>query len=253
MNSSTSLGLKLSLVLFAAGALFSARADTTLTFDSVPAGVTNAADNPGAPIVSNFGSAASASSAGIVVNGAGTPDINLTWGENDNNGTPVSWNYYVDSRWNAVQMYNSFLNNAGSTTIPHTLTFTPTGNNASVILNSFNMISYWSDTSEVFTYTWEVVDANTLALVKQGSFSFNAQLAAYPVTLDVEGQPDEPLTLEMFRTQFSPDGNFTPTGWNIAMTQINFDEAIPEPGVLSLLAIGAAGFAVRRARASRRA
>jgi len=251
MSSSASLTLKLSLLLLATGAISNLRADTTLDFNSVPAGVTNAADNPGVdtPITSNFGSAASTSSAGITVTGAGTPNIDLTWGNNPNSGnpnTPVDWQYYVDSRWQAAQLNNSFFQNGGTTTVPHTLTFTP-NSGAAVTLESLNMISYWvDDPAEVFTYHWQVIDANTTAIVGQGDFSFSDQVAPYPVTLDVTGQADEPLTLEFFRTvPSSNDIDLNPTGQNIAMDDISFTQS-PEPGVLSLLAVGVIGLAIRR-------
>lgn len=249
MSRSASLTLKLSLLLLATGALSTVRADTTLDFDSVPAGVTNAADVSPSPIPTNFGSAASASSAGITVTGAGTPNIDLTWGRDPNGGNPVEWDYYVDeapaNRWQAVQMLNSAFQNGGATTIPHTLTFTP-NSGAAVSLESLNMICYYVDTpAENFTYHWQVIDANTTAVLGQGDFSFNDQIAKFPVTLDVTGQPDEILTLEMFRTASSVDGGLSPTQNNIAMDDLKFEQS-PEPGVLSLLAVGVVGLAFRR-------
>jgi hypothetical protein len=233
---------QLKLVLLAVACLTGviAQADTILTFAGVPAGVNNAADTfpTPTPITSNFGSGASASSTGVSVVGAGTPGISLTWNSNPNGGQPIEWDYYNDARWQAVMMYNSAFTNGGAVTLPHTLTFTPASGQA-VTIKSLNLVSYNTDGVETFQYTWEIVDANDLSIKASGSVpSFASQDPPVPVSINFTGSDDEPLTLELFRTAFSPnDPGFPATEFNIAMTQLDFAQ-VPEPGVISLMALG---------------
>src|SRR5262245_35636174 len=88
-----------------------AQADTVLDFNSFPAG-----SGSNDAITSPFGSNASASSPGVTVFGAGTPDISLTWG---GTGGATRWEYYIDPVWSAAQLNGSTVGSF------HSIVFTP--------------------------------------------------------------------------------------------------------------------------------
>jgi hypothetical protein len=216
-----------------------AYADTVLDFGSLPDGQAN-----GAMVISGFGSFASTSSPGVTVTGFGTPDIGLTWGQTPNGSNPIQWNYYSGGTfgsWSAAQLYNSFYTNTAPTTTPHTLTFTPSGD-AAVQINSFQFVTEElgevGDT-EVFDYTWTIIDANTSQQLDQGIVTeFGASDTPIDVNIGYTGGNGEPLTLELLRTTFSQDAqDGTPTGWAIAAQNFDFAE-VPEPGILGFCALG---------------
>lgn len=229
-------------------------ADTDLNFVGLPDGQTSGGIiNPG------FGSNVSVSGPGITVTGAGTPNIGLTWGVTPNGANPIQWNYYDNGSfdgWSAAQLLNSYYTNTPPTTTPHTLTFTPTGDVA-VQINSFQFVTWEQPApgeNEVFDYTWTVVDANNNSdVLGTGTVpEFGASTTPIDVSIDVTGAVDEPLTLELLRTAFSPDPeDGSPTGQNIGIQNLDFDQT-PEPTSLGIISFGLVLlFAIRRYRFAR--
>src|SRR5438046_370190 len=112
-----------------------AQADTTIDFDAYPPGFTK---NNAIP--STFGDTAATSREGVTVNGFGTPNIDLNW-----LGTGTSWQFYIDSVWNAGQLDSSSIGDIND------LVFTPNVGSVSAVIKSFNFHPYY-DSLERYTY-----------------------------------------------------------------------------------------------------
>ena len=204
--------------------------DTTVVFDGTALPV-------GSQIPMNFASFQSPTNnpiGGVTFGstglGLGTPDIGLTWSftSGGRGQLSTSFNYFTggDNNWNAALLGNSASGH------DHSITFTP-GTYSLVQINSFNFTPYYNNSGEVFDYTITVKDANTQATLLSEPFTVTSGLAAkYPVTLDVTGDLDEPLTLDIART----GGTGGP--FNIAADDFKFTEVVPEPDVPGLICLG---------------
>lgn len=234
-----------SLALAAIGVFLGrgAQAGTVLTFDTPPGGQGN-----NAILLTGFGSNAGASSDGVSVTAGGTPNIGLTWGftavagGGGGGGNNVEWDFYNDSVWKGTQLNNSGVNNTGSGTAAHTLSFAPSG--VAVQLNSFNLHGYYNST-ETFDYNWFVKDgATTLA---NGSYSFTSDgTKNHLVNINYTGGLGQALSLEILRT------GGTGSAFNVAVDDISFAQVVPEPGSFALLSGGiGAMLLMRRNRAAR--
>lgn len=158
-----------------------AQADTVLTFDGLPAGQPG-----GGQIIQSFGGNASASSPGVLVNGAGTPDIGLTW-----QGTGGRWDYYIDAVWSAGQLDSS------DTGDLHEIIFTPTASK-SVILKSFNFHPYYNNGLD-YEYDWKVLDGTTVLTNGTSAFLSDAT-KTHPVNINYQGAPGQVLKLQIEST-----------------------------------------------------
>jgi hypothetical protein len=226
---------RLKPILLVAVGVFLGRAaqaqNTILTFDIAPGGQAN-----NAVILSGFGSFASSSTAGVSVSGGGTPNVGLTWGftavagGGGGGGNNVEWDYYNGGVWNAVQLNNSGVNNTGSGTASHQLTFAPTGGFA-VQLNSFALHGYYNS-SETYDYTWSVLSG--LTTLASGTYSFTSDgTGNHPININYTGGSGEVLVLDILRTGGSG------SAFNIAVDNISFGQtAVPEPGAFALAGLG---------------
>lgn len=189
-----------SLLLFA----LRSSADTVLDFQTItPPQFHNA------PIPQSFGDNASSSSAGIVVTGIGTPDIDLTWSATNNpanaNTPSTRWDYYSiggsEDFWRLAQLNQSKVGDY------HDLKFTP-ANSAKVVLKSFNFHGYYgvfvvntTNVQERFTYTWRVLDGNSLSQLASGNISFLSDATKnHPVNINYTGANGQSLILRLDRT-----------------------------------------------------
>lgn len=206
-----------------------AEAGTILTFDTFPTGVGN---NDAVP--QTFGDNAAASSPGVSVVGAGTPNIGLSWSLAGN----TRWEYYIDPVWSAAQL------NGSTNGAIHSLTLSPDPS-AAVMLNSFNFHPYYNTgAAEHYDYAWSVLSgATTLA---SGTIGFDADATKnHLVNINFAGGLGQELVLSIRRAG-GPGG-----GQNIAIDDISFSQ-IPEPRNAFLLALGGvAAFALRKRRPKR--
>ncbi|HXF11477.1 MAG TPA: LamG-like jellyroll fold domain-containing protein, partial [Desulfuromonadaceae bacterium] len=132
---------------------------TILNFNDLPTGQTQ-----NAAIASGFGNNAVASSAGVTVIGAGTPDITLTFA-GDANGS--HWDYYIDTTWRAAQLDpNGLIAN-----VAWNLTFTPAATNAAKI-NGFTFHPYPTANLWRLTFRIEVLDAVSSSVLFSTTNSF---------------------------------------------------------------------------------
>ena len=158
-------------------------ADTTLTFDGIPVGQTH-----NQRVIPTFGDNAISSGTGVVVNGSGTSDIDLTFGS-DGTG---QWDYYDDggSVWRAAQMDN------GTVGKPFDITFTPTAASG-VSIKTFNLHPYYNTT--FYEYTWSILDSNAAELAT-GSATTLMDGSKVPVEVNFKGELGQGLTLRLIRT-----------------------------------------------------
>ena len=195
--------------LLALGVLLgrAAQADTTLDFNSLPAGQAN-----NSPILAGFGSYAAISANGISVTGSGTPNIGLAW-----QATGGRWDYYTDAVWTAAQLDGSA---AGSL---HEVIFTPAVW-AAVVLKSVNLHPYY-DSTERYTYEISVVSGlNTLASL---TTTFRADATrSHPVSLNSTGGIGQAVTLRFRRLASTLGAGETEGGTqNIAIDDLVLDQS----------------------------
>ena len=158
-----------------------AQADTILTFDAAPPG-----QAPTGPVAQTFGDNVVASGPGIQVNGAGTPDIGLTW-----QATGGRWDFYIDSVWAAGQLDSSAVGDV------HELVFTPSPTKA-VVIKSLNFHPYYNNALD-YTYDWQVLSGATV--LTNGSIAVPADATKnHPLNIKYQGTNGQVLTLQLSRT-----------------------------------------------------
>src|SRR5881394_1008996 len=123
-----------------------AYADTLLTFEGTANNLT---------IPQSYGDFAASSTAGVIVTGNGTPDINVGWSASGT-GSPCEWQFYTYYAWapGVGQLNDCNQNNS------YDVTFTPTGT-ASVVLNSFSFAPYYNN-SRSYDFNWTVLQGATV-------------------------------------------------------------------------------------------
>jgi hypothetical protein len=180
-----------------------ASADTILTFDASPPG-----QGQNTEILQSFGGNASDSGPGVLVSGAGTPDIGLNW-----QSTGGRWDFYIDAVWSAGQLDGSDVGDF------HEIVFAPTAS-AAVVLKSFNFHPYY-DNGLDYSYDWRVLDGATV--LTNGSLTFICDATKnHPVNINYQGSLGQNLTLQLERTGGSDETQ------NIAVDDITFAQ-FPTP------------------------
>ena len=193
----------------------SAHADTTIDFESRPAG-----QGQNVVIIQSFGDNASSSSAGVTVAGFGTPNVGLTWQTKPVTGGAARWDFYIDTVWAAGQLDNSDIGDR------HEVGFTPNASQATVVIKSFNFHPYYYSTER---YTYEVsVLAGETVVSGPLTVTFMSEAVKVPVSVNYTGSPGQALTLRLARMA-STLGDFETEGGNanIAIDDLTFAQ-LPE-------------------------